>query len=314
MPAYNAERYLHEAICSILSQSFTNFELIVVNDGSKDGTLHICQSFLDRDGRLKLIDKKNEGVAAARNSALEVATGKYVMFVDSDDVIYPESLHILYDTLKKDPYDYLRFEYKTIDGQGKDLYANYEAKKRKKYVGKDLDSASCITKLVRGEFFSCVGVFKRSVIEKNHLRLMNGCTYNEDTLFMMEYFMFSRTHSYIANVLYGYRKTNEAVTAHFTDKNYRDVVSVARRLIGNRQKSNGIDSQVLKSVVEMLCLNLVKSRRSELYHESEEVFVYCLLSPLSLEWKLIKLLGFKNGLHAISVVDLWRKVVRRLNQ
>ena len=313
MPAYNAEPYLHEAITSILSQSFTNFELIVVNDGSHDHTLDICKSFAKNDNRLKLIDKKNEGVAVARNTALDIAKGNYVMFVDSDDIVYPDALQLLYDSLQQDDYDYLRFEYKTIDSQGRDLYTNYEAKKRKGYIGKILDSSSCITKLVRGEFFSCVGVFKRSIIERHHLRLMGGCTYNEDTLFMMEYFMYSKSHSYIGDVLYGYRKTDSAVTAHFTDKNYRDVLSVAKRLISLQQVPHGISQQVSKLVIEMLCLNLVKSRKCELYHEAVEVFNFCLLSPLTLEWKLLKLLGFNKGLCAISVVNFWRKVIRRFN-
>ena len=92
MPAYNAEKYLDKAIKSVLDQSFRDFELIVINDGSHDRTADICRAYTTKDARFKFIDKENGGVAAARNDALDVAKGVFIMFVDSDDVIYPHSL------------------------------------------------------------------------------------------------------------------------------------------------------------------------------------------------------------------------------
>lgn len=141
MPAYNAEKYLDKAIKSVLDQSFRDFELIVINDGSHDRTADICRAYITKDARFKFIDKENGGVAAARNDALDVAKGVFIMFVDSDDVIYPHSLQTLYEVLSKAPYDYLRFEYQTIDEEGNSLYPNYEAKNRKKFSGKCVDAA-----------------------------------------------------------------------------------------------------------------------------------------------------------------------------
>lgn len=312
MPAYNAERFLCEALDSVLTQSFTNFELIVINDGSTDHTIDILRKYAVSNLQVKIIDKENAGVAAARNDALEVAQGQFVMFVDSDDVIYPGTLQYLHDILVENQYDYLRFEYKTIDEGGRDLYPNYEAQKREKYCGKNVDSSDCIIKLVRNEFFSCVGVFKRSIIETFHVRLMKGCTYNEDTLFMMEFFMHSSSHSYVNNIMYGYRKTSNAVTAKFTERNYNDVRRVIGRLIDGGKKDSKISPFVLQSVVESLCLRLIAHDKDKFCRESANELAYCLKNHVKIEWKLIKLLGIRLGLSLMPLVNLSKKVLRRI--
>lgn len=95
VPIYNSELYLGECIVSILNQTYTDLEIILINDGSTDNSLDICKYYKNKDSRIIIIDKKNEGVASARNTGLNLATGMYVAFVDSDDVI----LHNLYETL-----------------------------------------------------------------------------------------------------------------------------------------------------------------------------------------------------------------------
>ena len=312
MPAYNAERFLCDALDSVLTQSFDNYELIVVNDGSKDHTIDILKKYAANDLHVKIIDKENAGVAAARNDALDIAQGQFVMFVDSDDVIYPGTLQNLHDILIENQYDYLRFEYKTIDEGGRDLYPNYEAQKRKKYCGKNIDSSVCITKLVRNEFFSCVGVFKRSIIETFHVRLMKGCTYNEDTLFMMEFFMHSSSHSYVNEIMYGYRKTSSAVTAHFTERNYNDVSRVVDRLISKDNMDSRINPTVLQAVIESLCFRLIVHDKEKFSKESVSELAYCLKNHVTIEWKLMKLFGVSLGLSLIPLVNLSRKILRKI--
>ena len=83
VPIYNAEQFLRECIDSILSQNYSNIEIILVNDGSRDGSLNICQSY--DDSRIVLIDKENAGVSSARNAGLKVAKGEYIAFIDADE-------------------------------------------------------------------------------------------------------------------------------------------------------------------------------------------------------------------------------------
>ena len=96
IPVYNVENYLNRCIESIISQTYENIEIILINDGSKDNSLLICKEYKNKDKRIKVIDKKNEGVSIARNIGVEKSSGKYVIFVDSDDWIektFVENLH-----------------------------------------------------------------------------------------------------------------------------------------------------------------------------------------------------------------------------
>ena len=94
VPIYNAETYLPRCVDSILAQTFGDFELLLVNDGSRDGSLDICQRYAAKDGRVRVIDKPNGGVSSARNLGLESASAEWVMFADADDWIEPNTLEL----------------------------------------------------------------------------------------------------------------------------------------------------------------------------------------------------------------------------
>ena len=95
IPVYNVAPYLRECLDSILSQTFTDWETICVDDGSTDGSGAILDEFADRDSRFRIIHKSNAGVSAARNVALDVASGEWVSFVDADDVLTPNYLRVM---------------------------------------------------------------------------------------------------------------------------------------------------------------------------------------------------------------------------
>lgn len=104
VPIYNVEKYIHRCIDSILVQTFTNFELILVDDGSTDNCLEICNEYALKDSRIKVVHKENGGVCSARNTALDIAQGEYIGFVDSDDWIEKDMYETLY---------YLSMKYET---------------------------------------------------------------------------------------------------------------------------------------------------------------------------------------------------------
>lgn len=97
VPVYRAEKYLHQCVDSILSQTFSDFELFLVNDGSPDGCGAICDGYARKDSRIRVIHQENRGQAAARNHALAGAQGSWICFVDSDDLIHPQMLQRLYE-------------------------------------------------------------------------------------------------------------------------------------------------------------------------------------------------------------------------
>ena len=94
VPIYNAEQYLRRCVDSILNQEYTDYELLLVNDGSTDASGDICEEYGDRDPRVIVIQKENTGVSDSRNRALDRARGKYLQFLDSDDWITPDATRL----------------------------------------------------------------------------------------------------------------------------------------------------------------------------------------------------------------------------
>ena len=92
-PVYKVEKYLDECVKSVLNQTFTEFELILIDDGSTDNCPAMCDNYVENDARVKVIHKKNEGVSIARRIGVETAVGDYLIFVDSDDYLFPDALH-----------------------------------------------------------------------------------------------------------------------------------------------------------------------------------------------------------------------------
>lgn len=101
VPIYNIEQYLERMLNSLLNQSFSNLEIILIDDGSTDSSCKICDEYKEKDNRIKVIHQKNSGVSCARNKGLSIATGDYIGFVDSDDVIDKDMFKRLYDNIKK---------------------------------------------------------------------------------------------------------------------------------------------------------------------------------------------------------------------
>ena len=101
VPVYNVKLYLHKCVDSILNQTYQNIEVLLIDDGSTDGSSDICDSYTEKDSRIKVVHKKNGGLSSARNTGLDMATGEYILFVDSDDYIDIEMIRRLYDALVK---------------------------------------------------------------------------------------------------------------------------------------------------------------------------------------------------------------------
>lgn len=102
VPIYNVQQYLEKCIDSIIAQTYTNIEIILVDDGSKDGCPAICDEYAKKDDRIRVIHKPNGGLSSARNAGIEIATGEYISFVDSDDYISEDMIEQLYDTLQNE--------------------------------------------------------------------------------------------------------------------------------------------------------------------------------------------------------------------
>ena len=135
MPAYNSENYVSEAIESVCKQSFADWELLIVNDGSTDHTPEIIEKYAQKDSRIKVFHRKNEGVSMARNFALNQVRGEYVTFTDSDDVYHSDRLKKLLQVFEQHKkYDVVFSRYREFRGK---LYVNEERDHGKVYISYD---------------------------------------------------------------------------------------------------------------------------------------------------------------------------------
>lgn len=136
MPAYNCEKYIEETLNSVINQSYLNWEIIVVDDCSSDNTIDILKKYSNKDPRIKhyRLDK-NFGAAVTRNKAIDMAEGKYIAFLDSDDVWFPEKLKKQISLMKQKNYSFTCTSYNKIDSNGKDLCRIIKAKAKSDYEG-----------------------------------------------------------------------------------------------------------------------------------------------------------------------------------
>lgn len=131
VPIYNVERYLPICIDSLLNQDLpvNEYEIILVDDGSPDRCAAICDEYASKYENIRVIHKENGGLSAARNSGIEVAQGKYIQFVDSDDYLEPNVLKALVEKMEADNLDVLRFDYRNVNENGEEVHPNKDPKR-----------------------------------------------------------------------------------------------------------------------------------------------------------------------------------------
>lgn len=190
VPVYNAEKYLHISLNSILKQTYPSFELILVNDCSTDASLSICKSYASKDSRIIVIDNAdNSGAAQSRNNGIEVATGKYLCFVDADDFIEPDYLEMFSEVLAVHEYGYLKC------GVLEDYYEDSRLVYTKVCGLEDADffgKQAILEQVIDMELKPLFGylynsVYKTSIIKNNELLLDRTLKVNEDFDFNSRY-------------------------------------------------------------------------------------------------------------------------------
>ena len=124
IPIYNVEKYLKKSVKSVIDQTYSNLEIILVDDGSKDSCYKLCEELKKEDKRIIVIHKENGGLSDARNRGIDIAKGKYLFFLDSDDYIEKNTIKILYDTLKTDGTDMVVFDFIKIFDTGEIIQEN----------------------------------------------------------------------------------------------------------------------------------------------------------------------------------------------
>lgn len=214
MPAYNAGRYLAESIESILSQSYTDWELLLIDDGSEDNTLEIFNRYAARDSRIKVFHKENGGISSARNYGLDRIEGEYVTFLDSDDLMHPEFIAKTKRALEHSEASIALGHLDYFDGEwdkGKEIFAKEDAT-----FTREEDAIEVIEQtLYQTRHDNCVHskLYDSRIWE--HIRFTEGLWYEDLDIFYRLWPMSDKI-IYVGDALIGYRQHPESFMHKFT--------------------------------------------------------------------------------------------------
>ncbi len=225
LPIYKVEKYLHECVDSILNQTFTDFEVILVDDGSPDSCPQICDEYAAKDARVKVVHKINGGLASARNAGLEVAQGDYVCYVDSDDYLIDNKvLERLAEKTESNPdiVHYKFAEWFESDGHVAPCYFDYNVPTK----GRSLAEVYCDL-IDKDAYYNSAWskIIKRSLLMDNNIRFEEGIV-GEDNEWYYHVVMVAKKLVLLDEPLYVYRRRSCSITTSATEKNLRDQLHV----------------------------------------------------------------------------------------
>lgn len=231
IPIWNVEKYLKRCLDSILNQSLRDIEIILVDDESPNNCPQMCDDYMKYDNRIKVIHKKNQGLGMARNSGLEIATGEYVIFIDSDDFVDLRMFEILYNTAKKYNLDacYSGFNYYNngvvLSKPEVQLPVYYNGEKNVKSFILDLVGPSPdFPREVKYSMSVCKTIFKTELIKINKIKFVSErIMASEDLIFELDFLPKATNVAVIPDCLYYYCNNEGSITRSYTDLKYERI-------------------------------------------------------------------------------------------
>lgn len=223
MPVYNSQEYLKNTVQDVINQSYGDWELILVDDGSKDNSKNICIELQKFDNRIRFINKENTGVSDTRNIALDNAKGKYIAFIDSDDSVHKDYLKILLSSIEKSNGQLAVCGFKerkiSTNGQIEELSRVFYPKEviateDMKDLIMDFGNSGLLNPLWNK-------LYSRKIIEENNIRFKEEVETGEDFIFNLQYFRKINNICFSKGELYYYiRRNNNSITYQYIDNMY----------------------------------------------------------------------------------------------
>ena len=213
IPVYNAEKYVAVTIESVLSQKLSDFELLLINDGSTDGSLQILTKYARNDPRIRVIDKPNEGVSSTRNLGIREASAEYLSFVDADDVLSPDYLEVLHHLAVEHDADMVVCGYTTFHLSL--TFQTLTPQITRVFHSTELIQTGALTSV-------CTKLIRKSILLCNGIEFPSGMTFGEDLFFCWKAFVASKVVYATNQPLYGYRLTGSGATMRFHPRLYED--------------------------------------------------------------------------------------------
>ena len=269
IPVYNTQDYLSVCLQSVLNQTYQNFEIICVDDGSTDRSAEIIRGMMVEDPRIRLIQIENHGQGFARNLARKEANGKYILFLDADDYIEDVTLDLAVTRAETDESDFVVFDWYYFKPLGQEVnYCNHDAFFDKKLLSGD----ECLTLLRINPFFTVNKLYRRSFLDDNNIFYAEGHIY-EDNPYWVEVVLSANCVSLIHSPLYRVTisKSSSTKTKTNTDFHYKSFISasgLAFNLMRQSTRLSDEDTYYLASYFFKRFLDYYKSRTPEQYRDA----------------------------------------------
>jgi glycosyltransferase involved in cell wall biosynthesis len=265
-PVYNVEKYIRESIESVIAQTFPNWELILIDDGSSDNSGKICDEYASQDTRITVIHKENGGVASARNLGMTHAKGEYVIFLDSDDLFKPNALRDLYDIAVRNTdcqiiqgaHEVIKYS-SLVNGQSVAVgditisqIDNYRIIKK----GVVFNSNDYYSEVLCGHMFSQNVLIRRNFLLANKIRYNESQCYMEDAAFWINLLSFKPKCIYggIPTYIYRWNIPTSLSGSPISDKKIRSQISVAQSIKSKLNSFSGKALEIAKTYSENLAI------------------------------------------------------------
>lgn len=244
VPVYNGEKYLENCINSILSQTYRELEIIIINDGSRDNTSKIARRLVIKNKRIIYIEQENKGVSYTRNKGIDLAKGEFITFIDADDSIEINYIELLVNKMKIDNLDLATCGYIDISIYGdiklNDFYKSNSILDRNEFI-------RCIFKGVGGTLWG--KIFRSELINKNNIRMNHNIFMCEDMLFVLKYAMKCNSFGAVEESLYNYNRKNEdSISSRINFNYFNNLIEVIKEIEFILEK-NEFDKQFIDSIL-----------------------------------------------------------------
>lgn len=233
IPIYNSSKYLEELLDSISIQSYENFEVLMINDGSTDNSEKICFKFEKKDERFKYYYKNNSGVSDTRNFGIEKATGEYICFVDSDDLLDINYLNDLITVITTNNADLCCCTIEKFKNN-QPINLNSECFKGKIEIYKNIDKYETLYK--KFSWYACNRMFSTKIINEHNIKFKADVKMGEDLLFSYEYLDYSNKVVCFDKKNYKYRMINTSSSKNLKNMNWFSVFKAFEKILKQKEK------------------------------------------------------------------------------
>ena len=255
IPLYNASSYLHHSIDSLLSQPFQDIEIILVDDGSTDGSAAICDEYAKKDSCISVFHEPHSGVAHSRQVGFEHATGDYILYVDADDQVDANMVSDMYDEATRQQADMVICDYRELTNEG-EVYQKQEPTAS--------DGVTVLDDIVNGKLY---GALWNKLMRREWLLETRACfpqelSMREDLIFLSQCLPYAQKIAYIAKAYYGYERRNtSALTSNYLNESpsyYNQESLWVSLILKNKFLSNSIRLQLERYYFKLSYITLLK--------------------------------------------------------